>query len=791
MGLSRLSMYLLPCLLFLLSACQNDSLTSVTKPVLQPATLPAPVERQVSYTKEIRPILEAKCLSCHSCFDAPCQLKMENTEGLLRGAFPKSIYGEARTEAMQPTRLGIDESTVSGWRERGFYSVLQSADKQLQPLVAEMVSLGKQFPFPPNSKLPDSLELGITRKNQCVSTEEFADYARDNPHGGMPFATAGLSDDEYALMAGWVAQGAVIPDEIVELTSGEKQAIKQWETLLNRNDKRSKLVARWLYEHLFMATLYFSELDGEPRFFELLRSYTPSGKAIEAVATVNPNDDPKKSFFYRLRPITGKIVHKRRVPYALNQAKQRRINGLFFNKRWPMGDLPGYSYTERANPFVTFAAIPAYARYQFMLDDAEYFVRTFIHGPVCRGQIATDVIRDHFWTLFQDPKSDLFVINDAYRRKVIPLLGMPGQDDNLLAMGENWLHYLKRHNDYQVLRQNHYTLQQPNGASLDHIWNGDGKNKNALLTVFRHHNSASVVAGLVGDIPKTLWLMDYPLLERTYYELVVNFDVFGNVAHQLLTRLYFDLIRNGSEHNFLRLMPAGQRKAILHDWYQDLGQIKFGIVYEEIDDESVAQEHFITENHWQELGVRILNRFQGVNAMPSDPLNRCQSTGCSRSDQLQWVQQADKALSTLTARTAAELPGILQLPEVTFIRVTHKNGERTVYTLLRNRAHSNVAFILGEELRYQPKQDRLTLYAGITGSYPNFIFDVPVSQVEEFASLLGNAQKTRQFEKLVETWGVRRTHPQFWEILHDITAWQQEHQPLIAGVFDVHRYENF
>ena len=61
--------------------------------------------------------------------------------------------------------------------------------------------------------------------------------------------------------------------------------------------------------------------------------------------------------------------------------------------------------------------------------------------------------------------------------------------------------------------------------------------------------------------------MDYPLLERTYYILVVNYNVFGNVAHQLLTRLYFDLIRNSAEQNFLRLIPDGQRTDILHDWY--------------------------------------------------------------------------------------------------------------------------------------------------------------------------------------------------------------------------------
>jgi hypothetical protein len=56
---------------------------------------------------------------------------------------------------------------------------------------------------------------------------------------------------------------------------------------------------------------------------------------------------------------------------------------------------------------------------------------------------------------------------------------------------------------------------------------------------------------------------------------------------------------------------------------------------------------------------------------------------------------------------------------------------------------------------------------------------------------LAAPEKTEDFERVVETWGVRRTHPQFWEILHDITAWQKTQEPLLAGVFDINRYENF
>src|SRR5699024_1842538 len=113
--------------------------------------------------------------------------------------------------------------------------------------------------------------------------------------------------------------------------------------------------------------------------------------------------------------------------FALTKAKRARMETLFFAEPWTLAQLPGYGEGERANPFTTFAALPARARYQIMLDDAEYFVRTFIRGPVCRGQIATDVIRDRFWAVFQDPGHDLYITDADYRARVSDLLGLPGQ----------------------------------------------------------------------------------------------------------------------------------------------------------------------------------------------------------------------------------------------------------------------------------------------------------------------------------------------------------------------------
>jgi hypothetical protein len=48
---------------------------------------------------------------------------------------------------------------------------------------------------------------------------------------------------------------------------------------------------------------------------------------------------------------------------------------------------------------------------------------------------------------------------------------------------------------------------------------------------------------LVGNNPKTAWLLNYQLLERIHYLLVAGFDVFGNVGHQLDARLSMDFLR--------------------------------------------------------------------------------------------------------------------------------------------------------------------------------------------------------------------------------------------------------
>ncbi|MCY1455298.1 Fatty acid cis/trans isomerase (CTI) [compost metagenome] len=76
-------------------------------------------------------------------------------------------------------------------------------------------------------------------------------------------------------------------------------------------------------------------------------------------------------------------------------------------------------------------------------------------------------------------------------------------------------------------------------------------------------------------------------------------------------------------------------------------------------------------------------------------------------------------------------------------------------------------------------------------SYPNFIFNIPASDVPEFVEDMELARDdTAKFERLVMRWGVRRSHPQFWQYFHDLSTYIQETDPVEAGVLDMNRYEN-
>ena len=762
-----------------------------------PAGLPVleALDRRVDYEKDVRPVLDNRCVVCHACYDAPCQLLLSSHPGAMRGAAREPVYDSSRLRAKDPTRLFSDAHGIPAWRERGFFSVLDAPTETAKArssdaLLLRMLALGRAHPFAQGKRLPQSVKLDIDRALTCAQGSEFEFYTRDHPLGGMPYAVAPLSNDELATLAAWVVQGAPGPAPAAQSPALDA-AVQEWETFLNGDSLKQRITSRYLYEHWFMAELYFDDLPIGP-YFRIVRSRSAPGAPIDEIATVRPYDDPGPNLWYRLEPIQSTIVHKTHMVYALGPKRLARLRELFIASDWQPTLLPAYTPEVASNPFVAFAEIPARGRYQYMLDDAQYFVMTFIRGPVCRGQVAVDVIEDQFFVSFVDPDRDLSVIDPKYLARTKSLLALPAEHGGELVPGAIFLSYARDQRKYLDARDAAYDAIDPKrrGPALDWIWDGDGHNTNALLTVFRNFDNATVVRGFVGELPKTAWVIDYPIFERLYYDLVAGFNVFGNVAHQVSTRLYMDHLRMQSENLFLGFLPEQDREPIRASWYVGAThQLDYFFADRLHGLDHATQIRFKPGDVKAQLLEQILARNAAV-AGPPDTLNRCAKPPCERADASPEERRVETELQRLASVKGA---WVAPLPEVSLLRVrVDETGTRDlVYSLIHDDAHKNVAFMFGEDERRITADDTVTVVRGQFGSYPNFFFCVELARTGEFVDALREVGTPSQFETFVDRYGIRRTDARFWATSDWLRDDLRRAQPIEAGIYDFGRYGNF
>lgn len=769
--------------LFLLSCSAEEDGTAAEAQTEPVTPLLSASERAQSDLKwaPVRTVVDKRCVVCHGCYDAPCQLKLSSPEGLLRGASKQPVYQSSRLKNAPLTRLGIDAHGERGWRDLGFFPVQHNpaAPDDQASIMTMLLEHGRSNPPEADAPLPASVDLSIKRALSCPAPDEVAGYVADHPHGGMPFATAPLSDEDYELLSDWAASGAPLPGRDRVVPDETALGIRQIEAFFNVEFAERPLVPRYIYEHLFLAHLHL-EGDVPGRFFRLIRSSTPPGETAVEIATRRPFDDPGQApFYYRLVPINGTILHKNHIVYRIGAQRLDHYRTLFGSTP-PSSARPAYSDAAGGNPFTTFADIPAAGRYQFLLDDAEFFIRNFIRGPVCHGQVAVDVIEDRFWVTFLDPQADLSVTDDTYLQEAAPLLELP-----VAAIGGDLRERASKFisegpAEYLRFRQQRYAAAPAGGPTYDAIWDGDGDNPGARLTVYRHFDNASVVTGFVGAVPETAWVIDFPLLERIYYDLVAGYDVFGSVEHQLTTRLYMDGLRREGEAIFLSFLPADIREPLHAQWYRGpLAGLVDRIREQPIDTTTPTGIAYQSDEPKSEFLAKVLRL--GPALWPqSDPINRCAGDTCAAAD-----------------TTAGQLRGLADqtgewvkfLPDLAVLLVTG-GSEQEVFSLVHDKAHSNVAFLFREAARREPEDDRLTIVEGLFASYPNFHFLVDRPELGSFVADLKQVTDQAGYMEFVGRYGIRRSSPHFWQTVDRVQAALDAQDAIQAGLLDINRYKD-
>jgi hypothetical protein len=552
-------------------------------------------------------------------------------------------------------------------------------------------------------------------------------------------------------------------------------SIAEWEAFLDEPSPKSQLVGRYIYEHLFLASLYFKAI-GEGTFFRLVRSRTPSGVEVDEIPTRRPFDDPKVArVYYRFVRRTERPLEKTHMPYPLSAARLRHWKELFLEPSYAVDSLPGYEPEVAANPFRAFQVIPAESRYRFMLDEAEFTMMGFIKGPVCRGQVALDVIEDRFWIAFLRPDAPWMKEETEFLAGVKQDLDMPAEGGST-ALPTLWLGYGKQHAKY-VEKRNEFldrVTRGGEGVTPRLLWDGDGTNANAALTVFRHFDSATVVKGFVGRAPKTAWVVGYPLLERIHYLLVAGFDVFGNVSHQLTSRLYMDFLRMEGEADFLMFLPQPQRKELTDSWYRGVtGALKETIAHELEGFPGAPKIPYRTSDPKKEL-FALMEARVGRVATHSFGLERVEDGS---------IRSPLERLARITGRAAS------LLAEMSFLTVTSPDGARTHFTILRDSAHTNVAHPFHEDQRRVPAEDELTVVHGFLGAYPGALFEVPRRDLQAFVDAAAALEDEAAYGALRRRFGVLRSSDRFWTYSDEITADHGKRDGLTAGLFDYNRLE--
>ena len=727
------------------------------------------------YLNQVKPVLDNRCVVCHGCYDAPCQLKLSSPSGIDRGINKELVYDGTRLLASAPSRLFVDAHSTQEWRKKGFTPVLNEREQSeaantLAGVMHQSLKLKERHATSQNQVLGSEFDFSLDRKQTCPTDDEYQKYAQNKPHAGMPYGLPAIPAQEFNRLDAWLRNGAKMA-EIAEPSKAELTEVQKWEGFLNQSDKKSQLAARYIYEHWFLLHLYFIDQD-EKSFFKLVRSSTPPGQAIKEIATIRPYDNPNvDKVYYRFWHDKQTILAKTHLPLKLDDAKLARLNDLFIKPQYSVTQLPSYEVKVAANPFKAFTELPLKSRYQFMLDDAHLLIMGFIKGPVCRGQIALNVINDNFWVVFADPDITSSLAIDHFLTFQTDMLALPSEQQSNTGAIFNVLKYTNRESKYVDAKGAISNLVFAGGKNLNEnlIWNGQNYNQNAALTIFRHNDSATVVKGLVGQNPKTAWVMDYPLFERIHYLLVAGFDVYGNVGHQLITRLYMDFLRLEGEKNFLALLPLNKRQEIHQYWYRNASKSLLEML--ESQENSFVQPSGIayqTDDPQTELYEIIKKRLKYVN------------------------NQAYQVLEQHPLLALNELPSqaVNLLPQVSFILIKDPQGEYQPYTLLHNNAHFNISSLLNEEKQRDYQQDTALIVKGFLGDYPSAIWHIDHSQQQEFIAALTMMANEEDYQAIKGRFGIRRTHPDFWHYSDIIHQLAKQIQGPAFGMFDYNRLEN-
>lgn len=768
------------------------------------------LEAKDDYTDRIQPILARYCMGCHSCTNGPCQLNMTSYEGLARGMLNVDPY-KSVTLGTPDTRLSHNWS-VEQWRKLGFTSVLpdpENGEAAEDSLLFLALELGRER----NTKLafPEARTFAsqhMQQKYECPTTAAaFRRLTSKHQLGGMPLGLAAIPDSELLTLMDWVKAGAQGPGAEAQKFLREPQrssfsskviapnaVVLKWEDFFNRDDLRYQLVARYIYEHTFLAHIELEENPGE--FYQIVRSTTPAPEPIAKITTELPMDHPgtEGRVYYRLEKIARVIEAKTHTVWHLNLKKLAYFERLFMlDQPWPQGPLtklPGYT---SINPFVYFEAIPVLARARFMIQESKIINQAIARGPICFDQAAANGVDEYFWKWFLKPEQDPSVLD--------PKLGLASYSDFYPAYKEKTA-ILDDLAEQRYRRAFERTLRRvkPEGITLDDIWLGDNwspkgeaaeKNPNAWLAIYRHQFTAEVLTGTQKSLPgfpRSVQLISYAAHERIYYNEAARFRYWASSLHKLDTWNWVMYTRTESEDFFAALFSDDDyRQSLRNRMTEPAFRIFVGLEDyakgRNTRDNRGESEYSLAQTMMQRMGPEVVGTKDELNNWPLTQLTR------GIPDDISNLEQWEQGLRTLTGENGLNSSRFARyLPNIIHVRL----GQKLLYSLTVNRgyAYTKRSEPGLEKASRRPEKDRLHAVRGFMGVTPYLYVDLAFSDAAAFLreiATLDSEDDLLRFKS--KPFVLRRHDPKVWSFTEWLEQKAVEEDPSEAGLLDLRYYD--
>ena len=330
----------------------------------------------------------------------------------------------------------------------------------------------------------------------------------------------------------------------------------------------------------------------------------------------------------------------------------------------------------------------------------------------------------------------------------------------------------------------------PEGWSLDAIWDGEGENRNAWLTLLRHETNVSVLQGAQGGLPQTFWLMGYSGLERLYYDTVASFEYWAGDGRKLETLLFFNMLRQEFEDGFLGLLPPEERERIRRQWTRGIGSVALSLIpFETVDQPTRIEVRGsdplidLVEQIARHLGPRI-------SGLP-DRLNPRVKPEIAVDAPIKDFDDWESAVSRLTAVQGQ--PFVPQLPSVLVLRLNRAEGpaqdRHRVYSLVANRVYKSQYTLVFQNGQALPDEDTLSVYPTLVNGFPNLFIDLDLADAGRFLTDLRAVENKDDWNRFASRYGILRDSARFWPFYDWINRWNVEHRGDTAGWLDLSYYD--